>query len=376
MRLIIGFIRLVDCASLVVAAERGFASAEGLELTLVPETAWANIRDRLLVGHFDAAHLLGPMAVASSLGIGHVRMPLIAPFALGLGGNAITVSTSLWQRLGEQGGAASADPTTQGLALRAVVSAREHARLAPLTFGMVYPFSCHNYLLRYWLAASGVDPDREVQLVVIPPPLMADALQEGHIDGFCVGEPWNSVAVEAGAGTIVMPTTAIWGRSPEKVLACRGDWAERHPEPLGALLRALYRASLWCREAANHSELARLLAEARYLGISAQVIHRALTGRLVLAPGSEVRHMPGFYVPGGEDATFPWVSHAFWFYSQMIRWGQIRNSPEDLASVRATYRPDLYRAALASLGADLPDGDVKTEQLFDGALFEPAPFLA
>src|SRR5262245_13814632 len=216
--LVVGFIPLLDCAPLVVAAEKGFAADEGIEMVLVRETSWANIRDRLVVGHFDAAHMLGPMAVASSLGIGHLQVPLAAPLSLGLGGNAITVSTALWEQMTVQGASAAAAPGAQGQALRKVVAARARLNKPPLTFAMVYPFSCHNYELRYWLAASGIDPDHDVRLVVLPPPLLVDALRENQVDGFCVGEPWNSLAVDVGVGHIVAATTAIWRASPEKVL--------------------------------------------------------------------------------------------------------------------------------------------------------------
>jgi hypothetical protein len=214
MKVILGFMPLLDCASLVVAAERGFAAEEDLELALVRETSWANIRDRVVVGHFDAAHMLGPMTVASTLGIGHVKVPVIAPFALGLGGNAITVSLRLWEQMTSEGASVESDPGAHAAALKRVVVSREKARREPLTFAMVYPFSCHNYELRYWLAAAGIDPDRELRLIVIPPPFLVDALRAGQIDGFCVGEPWNSVAVHAGVGTIVTSTTAIWPFSP------------------------------------------------------------------------------------------------------------------------------------------------------------------
>src|SRR6202022_355472 len=162
MKLILGFIPLLDCASLVFAAERGFAAAEDLELALVRETSWANIRDRVVVGHFDAAHMLGPMAVASTLGIGHVKVPVIAPFALGLGGNAITVSLRLWEQMTSEGASAGSDPGIHAAALKRVSAGPEKPRGGPLTFAMVYPFSCHNYELRYWLAAAGIDPDRQV----------------------------------------------------------------------------------------------------------------------------------------------------------------------------------------------------------------------
>jgi NitT/TauT family transport system ATP-binding protein len=378
MKIILGFIPLLDCASLIVAAERGFAAEEGIELALVRETSWANIRDRVIIGHFDAAHMLGPMAVASTLGIGHVKVPVIAPFALGLGGNAITVSLRLWGQMAQAGAVPGSHPRVQGAALKHVVETRGGAHLEPLTFGMVYPFSCHNYELRYWLAASGIDPNRDVRLVVIPPPFLVDAMRAGQIDGFCVGEPWNSVAVHARAGVIVSPTTAIWPMSPEKVLGCRQEWAEHHPRQLSSLLRALYRASMWCEQPENHADLAGLLAQPRYVGAPMELLRRDLENRLALEPGQTPTHVPDFYVPAARAATFPWISHALWFYSQMVRWRQIESSPENAAAARSTYRPDLYRAALSCIEADIPAADIKSDSFFDGTTFDvsnltPAP---
>jgi two-component system, oxyanion-binding sensor len=371
MKLIVGFMPLLDCASLVVAAERGFAAEEGLDLRLVRETSWANIRDRIIVGHFDAAHMLAPMAIASTLGIGHIKMPFIAPFSMGLGGNAITVSLSLWKEMTRQGATSGSFTPGQGAALKRVITTREREGQEPLTLGMVYPFSCHNYELRYWLAAAGIDPDRDVRLAVIPPPFLVDALRAGQIDGFCVGEPWNSVAVDAGVGAIVAPTSALWPLSPEKVLGCRAEWAERYPEQLAGLLRALYRAAAWTGAPENHAEVAKLLAEPRYVGASAGLLHRALAGRLALQPGADPTHLADFFVPASHHATFPWMSHALWIYAQMVRWRQVEFSAEQEAAARGTYRPDLYRAALASLEADIPPTDVKVERFFDGRDFDP-----
>ena len=387
---IIGFIPLLDCAPLVVAAEKGFAGAEGLEITLVRETSWANIRDRVVVGHFDAAHMLGPMAVASSLGIGHLQVSIVAPIALGLGGNAITVSSALWEQMSAAGARIGESPADQGRALREVVTQRERSQLPPLTFAMVYPFSAHNYELRYWLAAAGIDPDRDVRLVVLPPPLLVDALREGQIDGFCVGEPWNSLAVSVGVGYIVTTTTAIWRLSPEKVLGCRLAWAERYPERVDSLVRALYRAALWCESPANHEELARLLSEPRYIGAPAEILLRGLSNKLSLVPNGSAQDLSNFYVPARQAATFPWTSHALWFYSQMVRWQQIEHRSENLQRVANTYRPDLYRKALAPLRVELPLEDSKVEGLkatassasvgtlalqpdgfFDGKIFDP-----
>lgn len=375
-RLIAGFIPLLDCASLVAASERGFAAEEGLELILVRETSWANIRDRLIVGQFDAAHMLGPMAVASTLGIGHLRVPMIAPCALGLGGNAIAVSLPLWEQMKRKGAAAGGHPTVQGMALKRVVAGRLREDLRPLTFGMVYPFSCHNYELRYWLAAAGVDPDRDVRLVVIPPSLLGDALRAGQIDGFCVGEPWTSTAVNSGLAALVVPTTAIWPSSPEKVLGCRAEWAQEHRPELEALIRALYRAALWCERPENHAELAALLAEPRHVGVSSQLLLRGLTGRLILTPGGAAESYANFFLPASCRATFPWTSHPLWYYTQMVRWRQVELIAEHPALAAGTYRPDIYRAALAPLDVELPREDGKVELLFDNRMFDPSDLVS
>jgi len=369
--LVIGFIPLLDCASLVIAVEKGFVGAEGLNVALVRESSWANIRDRLIVGHFDAAHTLGPMTLASTLGIGHLKVPLIAPYSLGLGGNAITAGLPLWRAMQEHGAVAGGEPSRQAAALAKVVKQRAENGLPPLQLGMVYPFSCHNYELRYWLAVAGIDPDQDVRLAVIPPPLLVDALRAGQVDGYCVGEPWNSLAVMAGVGSIITTTSAIWGLSPEKVLACRADWAQKNPERLSALLRALYRASAWCERPENHAELATILAEPRYVGVAAEILRMGISGDLLYQPNGSPIPTKDFLVFARHHATFPWISHAAWFYSQMVRWGQ---TPENDAQGRAAcsaYRPDLYRQALSSLGVKLPEPNEKTEHtFFDGKSFD------
>jgi two-component system, oxyanion-binding sensor len=395
--IVAGFIPLLDCAPLIVAAEKGFAAREGIDLTLVRETSWANIRDRIVVGHFDVAHMLGPMAVASTLGLGHLQVPMIAPIALGLGGNAVTVSTGLWQQMTSHGAAAGATAAVQGAALKAVVDQRRRSKRMPLTFAMVYPFSSHNYELRYWLAACGIDPDQDVRLVVMPPPLLVDAMREGQVDGFCVGEPWNSLAVSVGVGCIAIPTTAIWRASPEKVLGCKLEWAQRHPDQLSALLRAIYRAAAWCERPENTAVLAELLAQPNYVGAPAPILARGLMNRLSMVPNEPPHDLADFYITSRNAATFPWVSHALWFYSQMCRWRQCELRVEDLALVRGTYRPDLYRMALASLHVNMPMANTKVEGLqsaggtlqasmgsleygpdgfFDEQLFDPVDVMA
>jgi ABC-type nitrate/sulfonate/bicarbonate transport system substrate-binding protein len=367
--LTIGFIPLVDCAVVVAARDKGFAEAEGLTLDLVRETSWANIRDRVVLGHFDAAQMLAPMPIAANLGIGGFDAPMVAPFSLGLGGNAITVSTALFAAMRDHGADDAAGPAAMAAALAASIAARRKGAAPLLTFGMVHPFSCHNYELRYWLASAGIDPDRDVRLTVVPPPMMVEALREGRVDGFCVGEPWNSQAVDEAVGHIVAVKSALWRQSPEKVLGLRTVFADQRPATVDALLRALHRAAAWAGSPAHHAELAEMLARPDRVGAPAGQILRALSGRLVAAPGAPPAAFADFLVFHAHAASFPWQSHALWLYSQMARWGQVAHTPERAAVARATYRPDIFRRALGPVGADLPAASAKVE----GALTRPTP---
>ena len=273
-RIAAAFVPLVDCAVLVAAREQGFAAAEGIDLELVKEPSWASLRDHLNLGYVDCAHALAPLPIASTLGVGHVQVDCIVPFVLGRGGNAITVSTQLFSEMQDAAhGAALDSPTAAGKALASAVA----KRAAPPTLGMVFPFSSHNFDLRYWLAAFGVHPDRDVRLVAIPPPLMVESLRAGHVDGFCVGEPWNSLAVAEGLGRIVATKSQLMPHGVEKVLAVRAP-VERDGERLGKLLRALAAAAEWADDAANHTELARVLASPGYLDAPADLLEAVLRG--------------------------------------------------------------------------------------------------
>jgi NitT/TauT family transport system ATP-binding protein len=383
-----GFMPLLDSALIVVAKEMGFAEAEEIELSLMRETSWANIRDRLAVGHFQTAHMLAPMPIACNLGLTPLASPTIVPMALGLGGNAVTVSNALWHRMVEEGAAEDLDPWKAGHALKAVTG-KPGART--LRFAVVHPHSGHSYELRYWLAACRVDPERDIEIVILPPPLMADALGAGTIDGYCVGEPWNTAAVTLGHGHITTVKAAIWRSSPEKVLGVQERWAGEHPDALEALLRALYKAAVWCGAPANRTELAEILAKPAYVGKPVAWMMPALSGELRVSPQTTVA-VEDFFVPHAKAATFPWKSHALWFYTQLVRWGQIAHDEANEKITRETYRPDLYRAALKPLGVALPGANAKVEGalktatpvgssgasltlgpdgFFDGGLFDP-----
>ena len=352
-----GFVPLLDSALLVVAREMGFAEAQGIDLTLLRERSWASIRDRLAVRHIDVAHILGPMPIAGNLGLNLPAPEMIVPMALGLGGNAVTVSPALWQAMADHGATADLDARANGAALRAAIAARTGA---PLRFGVVHPYSGHNYELRYWLAASGIDPDRDIEIVVLPPPDMGDALSEGVIDGYCAGEPWNTFGVLRRGGHLATVKAAIWKSSPEKVLGVNARWSEGHPEALDALLRALYGASLWCAAPENHEELANLLAGPSYVARPAELLLPALKGVMPIGAG-QTRVVEDFFVPNAKAATFPWKSHALWFYTQMVRWHQVEHTAEHQSIAGGTYRPDIYRTALKSLDVALPSANSKVE---------------
>jgi two-component system, oxyanion-binding sensor len=364
----IGFIPLVDAAALIVAVDRGFTAAEGLDVTLVREVSWSNIRDKLNIGLFDAAHLLAPVAIASSLGLGHVKVPITAPINLGLNGNAITVSPQLHAAIMGEIDGDPLDPMATALALARVVAARRKSGAIPLTFGMTFPFSTHNYQLRFWMAAGGVDPDEDVRLVVLPPPYMVDSLASGHVDAFCVGAPWNSIAVDRGVGHILHFVSDILVRAAEKVLAVRQAWSEKNPEVLASLVRASYRAAEFIEEPDNRAEVAQLLARPERLDVGAEVIRRTLDGRLKISPDGTIRASDRYLLVGREGAERPDPVQAAWLYAQMARWGQTRVSPQALKTAMAVFRPDIFDTAVPSAPGKAGDNSIGA---FAGPAFDP-----
>jgi two-component system, oxyanion-binding sensor len=346
----IGFIPLVDAAALIVAVDKGFTADEGLDVTLIREVSWSNVRDKLNIGLFDAAHLLAPVAIASSLGLGHVKVPIVAPFNLGINGNAITVSPALHATITDQLDGDPFDPMASARALARVVAARRKRGAEPITFAMTFPFSTHNYQLRFWMAAGGVDPNEDVRLVVLPPPFMADTLANGQIDGFCVGEPWNSMAVERGVGHILHFVSDIVLRAAEKMLALRQNWADKNPEVVAALIRALARGAAFAEQ--DRTGTARLLAHPERIGIDAELILRSLEGRLKISAHGDVREAGRFLLIDREEATRPDPVQAAWLYAQMARWGQTSMNRDGLRAAMAVFRADLHEAALGSGGED------------------------
>ena len=356
--LTIGFLPLVDACLPILAQEHGFAEEEGLSLSFMKDVSWATVLDRLLYGHTDAAHMLAPLAIATTLGRGRPAQSIAAPFVLGLNGNAVTLSKALARKVAMPG--ELRDPVKLGAALKEEAGKAKSAG-ARLRFGVVHRYSSHNYKLRYWLAECGIRPDEDVEIVTVAPPFVAAALEDGEIDGACVGEPWNSVCVERDVGVIVLATAQIWRRGVEKVLAIREPVLDRKREHFEKLIRAMRKAGAHFVDPANLEQNSGILSAAQYLNADENLVKRAISDRLVLANGALPTHFPDFMFQHSEAANFPWVSQAAWLYSQMVRWDHLEYNAQDAARASAVFRPDVYRSATILTGDDLPAASSKVE---------------
>ena len=339
----LGFVALTDCLPLVVAQERGFFAEQGLEVELCCEPSWANIRDKLIVGQLDGAQALAPMLLAASLGIGGLKKPMLTAFSLGLNGNAITVSNRLFNALQDKAQGVGALDAARALA--AVVRERQAQKADPLVLATVFPFSSHNYLLRHWLAAGGIDPSRDVKLVALPPAQMVDNLRLEHIDGFCVGEPWSSGAVAMGLGRCLVTGYEVWQNAPDKVFGVTEQWAQENPQTHAALLRALDGAAAWTDQ--HMLEALGLFERGDYVPAPQTWLQQPFNGGLPVGLDQTPRDPSQFHVFHRYQANFPWRSQAHWFLQQMKRWRQLPlETPTDTLAARV-FRSDLYRQILA-----------------------------
>ena len=384
----IAFLPLTDAAVLAVARERGFAEEEGLHLDLVRTTSWATSRDRLVFGQVQAAHMLAPLAVAVTLGLSQQAAPLAAPYKLNVNGNMLVMASAFAQALDPDIAARLDDPLGTAHDFAAAIGLWKRKPV----IGVVHRFSSHSVMLRYWLASAGVDPDRDVILRVLPPSLTVEAIGAGEIDGFIAGEPWGSAAVDAGLAEAVAIGERIWRRGVEKMLAFRTPWLEENPDSVDRLLRALVRAAGWCDDPENQEALAHLLSRPQYVDQPAEVILRALSGRIVPRIDMAPLSMPDFMLFSREATPFPWRSQALWIYSQLVRWKMVDHSADNAARAASVFRPDIFRRALADSDVAMPGASMKVEgavasplavgskrgeltlgpdRVFDGRIFDP-----
>jgi len=350
----IGFVDLIDAAPLIVAHEKGFFAAEGLRVTLERQLGWGNVRDRLTFGQLDAAHALLGMPLFSRIGRDWFIEPLVALTNLGSGGNAITLS----RRLIDAG-------------VRTPASLAQYIRNDPrqevMLFAHVFSCSTHHYLLRDWLASSGVDPDRDVRLRVFPPNQMAGHMKRGYLEGFCAGEPWNTLARQEGSGEIVAVTADIVPEHPEKVLAVTRRWLDRNANVATPLVRAVLRGCAFCEDERNIDALTDLLARPQYLNLPREVIAKAVSLDRSDIRGSSSDWRVRSFAP---SATFPSMTQSAWLATQMVRWGHLRAEVDIHALARACVDTMAYRAAARSLGIECPSSDHPPMRL-RGGLFDP-----
>lgn len=386
-----GFIKLTDCAPIVIAKEKGFFEEEGLQVEVIAQPNWKQLLDNVINGELDGAHMLSGQPIAATIGFG-TEAHIVTAYTLDLNGNGITVSNSVWEQMQENDPELDTETPKHPItadSLRPVVEEKIEEG-EKLQMGMVFPVSTHNYELRYWLAAAGIHPgfytaedkkgftNAQVELSVTPPPQMPSTLESGIISGYCVGEPWNQQAVAKGIGVPVTTNYDIWKNNPEKVFGVSAKWAKENPNTHIAVVKALIRAGKWLDAVnddgsfTNREEAVRILSQPNYVGADFDVIKNSMTGYFYFQK-TDKREMPDFNVFFKYHSTYPWYSDGVWFLTQMRRWGQITESKpaewyDEVA--KKVYLPDVYLAAAEHL---LEEGHIDEEDIpWDTDGYKPA----
>ena len=383
-----GFIKLTDMAPLAIAYEKGFFEDEGLFVTLEAQANWKVLLDRVIDGELDGAHMLAGQPLGATIGFG-TQAHIVTAFSMDLNGNGITVSNEVWQEMKKHIPHENGKPVhpIKADALKPVIE--EYKKKGkPFNMGMVFPVSTHNYELRYWLAAGGINPgyyspttgdtsgtiSADALLSVTPPPQMPATLEAGTISGYCVGEPWNQQAVFKGIGVPVITDYEIWKNNPEKVFGVSNDWAQKYPNTHLAVVKALIRATKWLDENnnANRAEAVKILSKPEYVGADANVIANSMTGTFEYEKGDK-REVPDFNVFFRYHANFPFYSDAIWYLTQMRRWGQIGETKSDdwyFETAKKVYKPAIYKQAAELL---LKEGKIaKSDVPWESDGFKPA----
>ncbi len=394
--LTLGFIKLTDCAPVIIAKEKGFFEEEGLYVTVQAQANWKVLLDRVISGELDGAHMLPGQAIGATIGFG-TQADIVAPVVMGLNTLAVTVSNDVWMEMKKDIPHQDGKPIhpIKADALKPLVE-KYKAEGKSFPMGMVFPTSTHNYHLRYWLAAGGLHPglysatdisgqlDADVLISVTPPPQMPATLEAGTIYGYSVGEPWNQQAVFKGIGVPVVTAYHIWSRTPEKIFGMRKDFTEKYPNTTLALVKAILRAEMWLDEdnGKNRQEAARIFSKAEYIGADYDVIVGPVTGVYQYEKG-DTRPLPEFNIYFKNDASYPYYSDAVWYLTQMRRWGQINEPKTDAwyhETVKKIYKPDIWLKAADELvkegklsESDIPKTDgfrASSGDFIDGVVFD------
>ncbi len=355
-----GMIALTDCSPIVIAHEKGLFKKYGINSTVTKGANWAAIRDNLSSGSIQATHMLYGMPFASTMGLaGSPKKPMIIPWVINRNGQAITMKSELKGKVG-------ADPK----ALKPFVDAANSLG-EPMTFAMTFPPGTHNMWLRYYLAAGGIHPDKDVNLIVVPPAQMVANMKIGKMDGFCVGEPWGARAIADKIGYTAVTTQDIWKDHPEKVCAFTEEFANKNPKTVKAVLKALHEASVWLDVESNRAEQCQIVSKPTYINCAPEIILGRLLGELDYGDGRKVTDAFPMHF-SKRNCNYPQPKHGSWFLSQFRRWGLVTGAPDYAAINKKVLRNDIYEEAMKEIGVTHGGLDNTPETLFDGVVYDPA----
>jgi nitrate/nitrite transport system substrate-binding protein len=349
-----GIIALTDCAPIVMAHELGFFKKFGIESIVSKEASWAVIRDKLSIGDNQATHMLIGMPLASTMGLaGSPVKPMVIPWLINRNGQAITLNNTMKKA----GVKKPADVKPLAMAAK--------AKGEPLTFAMTFPPGTHAMWMRYWLAAGGINPDKDVTLITIPPAQMVANMKVDKMDGFCVGEPWNNRAIDDGIGYTVTTTQAMWKDHPEKVCAFTQEFADKNPKTVKAILKALHLASVELDKMENRPKFAEIIARPAYINCPPAIITERLMGKYEYGDG-RVEQDPNYMIFSNRTCNYPHQVYGQWWLTQFRRWGMTKGAPDYAGVARKVLRADMYLEAMKELGVKVNVQEEKTITLFDG----------
>ena len=354
-----GIIALTDCSPFVVGSEKGFFKKHGVEVTIAKGANWAAIRDSLSSGDNQMTHMLIGMPIASTMGLlGSPKKPMIIPWLVNRNGQAISLKN-------EFKGKVSNDPK----ALKPFVEKAKKLG-EPLSFAMTFPPGTHAMWMRYYLAAGGINPDKDISLITIPPAQMVANMKIGKMDGFCVGEPWNARAIADKIGFTSVTTQDIWKDHPEKVCAFTADFAEKNPKTVKAVLKGLHETSVWLDDLNNRPEQCEIVSKPNFINCDKDIILGRLLGKLDYGDGRTAQDE--FYMHYSKrNCNFPQPKYAKWWLTQFRRWGMVSGAPDYEGVAKQVMRGDIYSEAMKELGVTDRTQDDSGWEMFDGVKFDP-----
>ena len=352
----IGFIPLTDCASVVMASVLGFDKKYGVKIVPTKESSWPGVRDKLVNGELDFAHVLYGLVYGVHLGTAGPKKDMAVLMTLNQNGQAITLS----KKLAEKG-------AVDGASLAKLMAAEKRE----YTFAQTFPTGTHAMWLYYWLAAAGINPMKDAKVITVPPPQMVANMRVGNMDGFCVGEPWNHRAIMDGIGITATTTQDIWKDHPEKVLGATGEFAQKNPNTCRAVMAAILEASRWIDASlANKSKMADTIADKAYVNTGVDAINQRILGRYQNGLGKtwdDPNHMK-FYNDG--LVNFPYLSDGMWFLTQHKRWGILKDHPDYLKVATEINQINLYKEAAALTKTAVPKDAMRSSKLMDGVVWD------